>query len=208
MKKRITSLVFDFGNVITLPQDRKAVAAMAAALGGAEPAALAAAYAAGRDAYDRGDTGPAEYWRGVGERLGVRVDDALLAELKRLDVASWFNMNEAMLDFIRARRGEVRRLALLSNINEEGVRQLTTNAPWLASFDVAILSCEHRLLKPEPAIFELCLERLGEAAGDCLFIDDLAVNVAGARAVGMVGHVFTGLPGLEAELAGGYALAR
>lgn len=208
MKKRITSLVFDFGNVITLPQDASAVAAMAAALGGAERGALAAAYAAGRDAYDRGDAGPAEYWSGVGERLGVRVDPPLLEELKRLDVASWFNMNEAMLAFIRARRGEVHRLALLSNINEEGVRQLKVNAPWLADFDAAILSCEHRLLKPEPAIFELCLERLGEAAEDCLFIDDLEVNVAGARAVGMRGHVFTGLPGLEAELTAGYELAR
>lgn len=64
--KRITSIVFDFGNVITLPQDKGPVAAMAAALGGSTVEALEAAYAEGRGAYDRGDIGPAEYWAGVG----------------------------------------------------------------------------------------------------------------------------------------------
>lgn len=206
--KRITSIVFDFGNVITLPQDKAPVAAMAAALGGSTVEALEAAYAEGRDAYDRGDLGPAEYWSRVGERLGAEVDEALLTELKRLDVASWFNMNGDMLAFIESLRPRVRRLGLLSNINEEGVRQLEKGAPWLDRFDARILSCEHRLLKPEPEIFELCLRELKEEASSCLFVDDLPANVEGARAVGMRGHVFRGLAGLRAELEGEYELVR
>lgn len=206
--KRITSIVFDFGNVITLPQDKGPVAAMAAALGGSTVEALEAAYAECRGAYDRGDIGPAEYWAGVGERLGVRVDGALLSELKRLDVESWFNMNGEMLAFIDSLRPRVRRLGLLSNINEEGVRQLRKDGGWLDCFDARILSCEHRLLKPEPGIFELCLRELGEEASSCLFVDDLPENVEGARAVGMRGHVFKGLAGLKAELEDAYELVR
>jgi HAD superfamily hydrolase (TIGR01509 family) len=41
--------------------------------------------------------------------------------------------------------------------------------------------------KPEPGIYELTLERLGDglAPADCLFIDDGEPNVEGAREVGM-----------------------
>lgn len=136
------------------------------------------------------------------------MDGALLSELKRLDVESWFNMNGEMLAFIDSLRPRVRRLGLLSNINEEGVRQLRKDGGWLDCFDARILSCEHRLLKPEPGIFELCLRELGEEASSCLFVDDLPENVEGARAVGMRGHVFKGLAGLKAELEDAYELVR
>ena len=45
-------------------------------------------------------------------------------------------------------------------------------------------SVEH-LLKPDPAIYELLIERLGVAAPECLFVDDQPANIAGAEAVGM-----------------------
>jgi putative hydrolase of the HAD superfamily len=39
--------------------------------------------------------------------------------------------------------------------------------------------------KPKPEIFLLAAERLGIEPGDCVFVDDLRENVAGAEAVGM-----------------------
>jgi putative hydrolase of the HAD superfamily len=39
--------------------------------------------------------------------------------------------------------------------------------------------------KPESRIYELTLERLGEPAKACLFIDDVLVNVEGARKAGL-----------------------
>jgi 2-haloacid dehalogenase len=56
------------------------------------------------------------------------------------------------------------------------------------------------LVKPDRAIFDLLLSRYGLRAEECLFIDDSATNVAGARAVGMAAHHFTGADGLGAEL--------
>jgi HAD superfamily hydrolase (TIGR01509 family) len=41
------------------------------------------------------------------------------------------------------------------------------------------------LVKPEPAIYELMLERLEVEAGRAVFLDDFIENVAGARQVGM-----------------------
>jgi putative hydrolase of the HAD superfamily len=45
-------------------------------------------------------------------------------------------------------------------------------------------SVEH-VLKPDPRIFDLVVERLGVDPADCLFVDDQPGNVEGARAVGM-----------------------
>lgn len=57
--------------------------------------------------------------------------------------------------------------------------------PFLAGFDGVIVSGDERLLKPDPAIYHLLLERYGLEAGDCVFIDDSRANIETARAVGM-----------------------
>lgn len=67
-------------------------------------------------------------------------------------------------------------------------------------FEGVIVSGHERLLKPDPEIYRLLLTRHALIAGDCLFIDDSAANVAGGRAVGMKGHHFTTPPALEVEL--------
>jgi 2-haloacid dehalogenase len=57
--------------------------------------------------------------------------------------------------------------------------------PFLSGFDGIIVSGDERLLKPDPAIYHLLLDRYGLKAGDCVFIDDSMANVEAARAVGM-----------------------
>lgn len=69
------------------------------------------------------------------------------------------------------------------------------------SLGVTIVSGQERVLKPDPRIFALLCDRTGLAAADCLFIDDSAKNVAGARAFGMAAVLFTDPGALEADLA-------
>ena len=56
-------------------------------------------------------------------------------------------------------------------------------------FEVVVDSAFVGMRKPEPEIYELTLERLGDglAAEDCLFVDDIDVNCDAARALGMRG---------------------
>lgn len=54
-------------------------------------------------------------------------------------------------------------------------------------FDATVISGEVGLRKPDPEIFELVLARLGLAAGECVFVDDLRTNVDAAVALGFVG---------------------
>jgi HAD superfamily hydrolase (TIGR01509 family) len=53
-------------------------------------------------------------------------------------------------------------------------------------FELVVDSAFVALRKPDPAIYELTLERLGRPAPEsCLFIDDIEVNIDAARDLGL-----------------------
>jgi epoxide hydrolase-like predicted phosphatase len=60
---------------------------------------------------------------------------------------------------------------------------------WHAMFDIVVISGEVGMRKPEPGIFELVLDRIGLPADECVFIDDMAHNIAAAEQAGLVGIV-------------------
>jgi 2-haloacid dehalogenase len=68
-------------------------------------------------------------------------------------------------------------------------------------FDHIVVSGEVGLVKPDPAIFELALQRVGRRPEQCLFIDDSAANVAAAAALGFHTIQFHSPAELERELA-------
>jgi len=55
----------------------------------------------------------------------------------------------------------------------------------LSRFDAIIESSKVGVRKPDPRFYEIACETLGVAAGDCVFLDDLGVNLKPARAMGM-----------------------
>lgn len=63
-----------------------------------------------------------------------------------------------------------------------------------------VVSGREGLIKPDPAIYLLLLERYRLRAQQVLFVDDRAENVEAARALGCAGHVFTTAPALRTEL--------
>ncbi|HEX8469264.1 MAG TPA: HAD family phosphatase [Allosphingosinicella sp.] len=63
-----------------------------------------------------------------------------------------------------------------------------------------VVSGEVKMLKPDPAIYYLALDRFGLQAYQALFIDDRKINVEGAEAVGMHAHLFTGAEDLRRRL--------
>ncbi|PZO66930.1 MAG: HAD family phosphatase [Paracoccus denitrificans] len=73
--------------------------------------------------------------------------------------------------------------------------------PRLATaFGVTVVSGQEGVVKPNPAIFAALCDRAGVAPDRCVFIDDSARNVAGARAFGMDAIHFTTPEALDAAL--------
>lgn len=92
-------------------------------------------------------------------------------------------------------------LYAITNWSAESWRDALETHPRLADrFRDIVVSGREKMLKPDPAIYRLLIDRNGLAAADCLFIDDSAANVEGARAVGMDAVLFTDPAALERDL--------
>ena len=63
-----------------------------------------------------------------------------------------------------------------------------------------VVSGEAKFLKPDPAIYYLALDRFRLRPQDSLFVDDRAINVEAAEAVGMRAHLFTTAEDLRSRL--------
>jgi putative hydrolase of the HAD superfamily len=95
--------------------------------------------------------------------------------------------NEPMIELMRELRGRDYRMALLTNNVREWEPYWRSMLPVDDIFEVVVDSGFVGMRKPEPEIYELTLERLGDGIGasDCLFVDDVEVNVDAARKLGM-----------------------
>ncbi|SFS04268.1 HAD-IA family hydrolase [Sphingomonas jatrophae] len=67
-------------------------------------------------------------------------------------------------------------------------------------FRAIVVSGDERMVKPDPAIYALALDRFGLGACEGVFIDDRADNVAAANDAGLIGHLFEGAEGVRAKL--------
>jgi len=98
--------------------------------------------------------------------------------------AKYFIEIEPMITFGRTLSREFK-VYFLSNANPLHIPVLYTLFPSLLFFHGDAISYELGALKPESAFFERALAKLGLAADECLFIDDLAANVETARKLGI-----------------------
>jgi putative hydrolase of the HAD superfamily len=209
--KRITCLMLDMGGVLTQPHRLEKVDELMRALGlTCAREAFLKTYFAERSDYDRGTADAAEYWRRVAGALGARFSEPEVPNLVRIDLESWFNKREGMLDLVGGLRGRVGRLVLLSNLHYDGARYLREGEgrDWASPFDELVISCEHKLLKPERGIYELALAAAEALPAEALFVDDSPENVEGARAVGLSSFVFAGEDDFRSRLAAEYELSR
>jgi putative hydrolase of the HAD superfamily len=187
MKSSITTLVFDFGNVIGCFSHRRS-AEQVAALGRADPEEVLAYLYGGpldRD-FEMGRLEPPAFRDLVRHRFALSADDPTLDRA----LGDIFTPNLAVCGFLPRLRPRYR-LLLLSNTNAIHAATFRPQfADHLTHFDHLVLSHEVRLRKPDPAIYRHCERLAGAQPEQCLFIDDLPANVAGARACGWHGVVY------------------
>lgn len=123
--------------------------------------------------------------RGVCELLGL---DLPMPEFAAL-WSCHFTINAPMIAHAEALASRTR-LVLLSNTNALHMDDLRPRLPVLSRFHALVLSCETGLVKPEPAIYRLALERAGVEPNEAAFFDDMAPYAEAASALGVHGRVF------------------
>jgi putative hydrolase of the HAD superfamily len=142
---------------------------------------------------ETGDLSEDEFGERFGELLEIedrtRLVDRMFDGLRE---------DERMIAAVRRARAQGIRTGLVSNSMGAGRYD---RAAFPELFDGVVISGEVGMHKPQPEIFMLGAERAGVAPEDCVFVDDLRENCAGAEAVGMTAVLHRGpdttLPELE-----------
>ena len=195
----VKAVIFDYGDVLCLPPTREEIAASARILGISSDF-YRVLWSRNRDAYDRGDISPDSYWRLFAEEAGNRLDAAQLHELNQLDMAMWSRPNPGMLAWLQDLLAVGMKTAILSNMHANMIKHARQNFRWLDCLNWQTLSAEVRSIKPEPAIYELCLRGVGVAPTECLLIDDREVNILAARSMGIHGIQYKSMIQLRNDL--------
>ena len=140
----------------------------------------------------------AEFWHAIGPQLNLHTAEAIdrFSQRYHADEA----VNAGVLEQIRRLRNRGRyKLAVLSNAPPN-------LSQWLAEweirdlFDVVFCSGDEGVTKPNPAAFQITLERLGVAPERAVFIDDTLGHVEAARSLGIHGLLFTTAEALADQL--------
>jgi 2-haloacid dehalogenase len=107
---------------------------------------------------------------------------------------------EGTVKLLRALKSKGQLVYGLSNWSAETFSTVRHKFEFLDLLDDIIISGEVKLIKPEPEIFELCLQKIGKPAGECLFIDDSEPNIITAKKLGFDTVHFISPEHLENEL--------
>src|SRR4026207_1586638 len=193
---RIDAVAFDYGGVLSRPQDPRGIERLAK-LTRIPVSEFAGRYAKDRLAYDRGTlTGPA-YWATVADP-SVPVTDDLAAELIEVDGASWLMLDRRLFEWAKKLKDANVSIAILSNMPRDVLAGLRRRwSEWLKEFPVTIFSCEVGTVKPEAQIYQRLLDAMGAAASRVLFIDDRSWNVQGATQAGFHAIQYESFEGLN-----------
>lgn len=89
----------------------------------------------------------------------------------------------------------------LTNWSMETFPEARAHFGILQMIDRYVVSGAEGLVKPDPRLFQVLLDRYGLKSEDCSFVDDNPDNVAAAKGMGMQGMLFTNAETLRKELA-------
>jgi putative hydrolase of the HAD superfamily len=178
----IKAVLFDYGGVIA--HDPTFIEGMSRRI--ARELALdhglhGAAIQAVLDRYKRGHLERSIFWSELAKELAVK--DAGIAEQAWI-APGGLKPDQRILDLAADLRHRGYKTGIVSNVFPHSKTIIADHGGY-DGFDPLILSCDVGLIKPEPEIYQLALDKLDLPAEEVLFIDDLTANLETAESLGM-----------------------
>ncbi len=195
----LRAVIFDYGMVLTGEPNAKAHDAMVR-ITGLPFDQFEAVYWADRHAYDEGKLSGLQFWQNLVRDAKLNLDADAIDELNGWDARMWTTQNPAMLAWQFELKQHGIRTAILSNMGDTVLASIQREFDWLSRFDVLIWSFEHKMAKPDAAIYRLTLDKLGTRPEETLFIDDKRANIDAARDLGLLAIQFSTVEKLREDL--------
>lgn len=130
-----------------------------------------------------------DFWLDVGKQLHLSPEDVARLQIDFRKAGVW---DERLLTLIQQLKPRFK-MAIISGAMSDA-RGIVESKVAPDIFDVLVFSAEEGIQKPDPAIYQRTLSRLGVEAQEVIFIDDWLKSVEGAREIGMHGiHYVAGV---------------
>lgn len=198
--KAIRGIVFDFGGVISLPMDPTFLPRVQA-LTGWLPERTLEGWRRHRSGMDADTLSAQALYRRMAEDFGTQLTEETLNTLAKLDFDAWARPNPETFAWAQELKRQGFRIGILTNMP-------TAFLPWFdrcaagfrALADAEVVSGAEHIVKPNPAIYDLMVRRIGLPPEALLFLDDTQANVDAARACGWHAHRFVSVAGAQQAL--------
>jgi len=187
---QIEAVLFDYGQVLSLPPDPAAWARLVTQTG-LDHDTLHREYWQYRHAYDDGTYTGVTYWQQIASDTSRTYTPDQIQSFLDTDFDLWRRPNQPMLDWAQKLQREGHRTGILSNIGDAMTARFLTRLPWLKDFYHCTWSYSLRLAKPDLAIYRSAAESLATPLDRILFIDDIERNIGPARQLGMTAIHYT-----------------
>jgi putative hydrolase of the HAD superfamily len=195
----LRAVIFDYGMVLTGEPSAEAHDAMLR-ITGLPHDEFEKIYWADRHAYDEGKLTGLEFWQNFVRDAKLNLDATAIDELNLWDARLWTVQDPAMIAWQKQLKERGILTAILSNMGDTVLANIEREFDWLDRLDVLVWSYQHKIAKPDPAIYKLTLDRLGTRPEETVFIDDKQLNIDAARALGLVGILFTTIERLREQI--------
>jgi epoxide hydrolase-like predicted phosphatase len=147
---------------------------------------------------DNGDISTAEAIEAISLKSSLQKEE--IAHIFKLRTGMMFPLDQNVR-LLPGLKKQGYRLYFLSNFPIDIFEEIKTGYFFFRYFDGGVISSEVKVSKPDRHIFEIFLEKYSLAAEECLFIDDIEINVRSAEGLGMKGLVTFGSEEISKELA-------
>ena len=195
----IKAVFFDYGQVISLPQDPKVIDKLAGMIGVAREIFEPLLWTL-RSEYDRGTVTAREYYKDLLMRLGVSMDEERMDELIEIDLLSWKNINNETVKLMEDVKKAGYILGILSNMPHDFLAWARINIPVFSLPQIGLFSCELNLVKPEEEIFRKLITTAGAEPEELVFFDDNPENVRSAVSLGIKAFIWKNADNARREL--------
>jgi FMN phosphatase YigB (HAD superfamily) len=125
----------------------------------------------------------------IAKRSSLKKEEIAFIFNKRPEIMYPIEYNTRILPELK-KRGL--RLFYLSNFPLDIFDEIKNDYYFFKHFDGGIISSEVKCIKPDIKIYRLFLDKFNLIAEECLYVDDIEINVQAATAVGMKGFFTSG----------------